>query len=88
MHNIHDIKLICSQNVLCLKCNVKWGTQNTKFKVVNQHKTTCVMCSSWKWIFILVPLALLTVFSPMLQLCIQNISTMFHKSLWVFIQFF
>ncbi len=24
---------------LYLKCNVKWGTQNTKFKVINQHKS-------------------------------------------------
>jgi hypothetical protein len=23
---------------LYLKCNVKWGIQNIKFKVVNQHK--------------------------------------------------
>jgi hypothetical protein len=23
---------------LYLKCSVKWGTQNTNFKVINQHK--------------------------------------------------
>jgi hypothetical protein len=34
MHNIHDIKSICTQNVyiyIYLKSNVKWGTRNTKF---------------------------------------------------------
>ncbi len=54
---------------LYLKCSVKWDTQNTKFKVINQHKNnTCqVWCSHWKRIFTLAPLALLTVFSPLSQ---------------------
>jgi len=42
MHNIHDKNSICTQNVniyiyIYLKSNVKWGTRNTKFKVINQH---------------------------------------------------
>ncbi len=39
MYNIHDIKSICSQNVfISKKCSVKWGIQNTKFQIINQHK--------------------------------------------------
>jgi hypothetical protein len=42
MHNIHDIKSICSQNIFYLKCNVKEGTRNTNFKIINQHTNdTC-----------------------------------------------
>ncbi len=36
MHDIHDIKSICSHNVFIdLKCNVKGGTKNTNLKVIN-----------------------------------------------------
>jgi hypothetical protein len=49
---------------LYLKCNIKWGTQNTKFKVKTNTKMTHVMCSLWKRIFTLLPLAHLTMFSP------------------------
>jgi hypothetical protein len=41
---------------LYLKCSVKGGTQNTNFKVINQHKMICVMCSPWKRTFTLTPL--------------------------------
>jgi hypothetical protein len=51
---------------LYLKCSVKGGIRNTNFKVINQHKKTHVMCSPWKMIFTLVPLAPLTVFQPSL----------------------
>jgi len=49
---------------LYLKCSIKGGTQNINFKVVNQHKMTCVMCSPWKRTFTLTPLVPLTIFSP------------------------
>jgi hypothetical protein len=43
MHNIHDIKLIYSQNGLT--SNVKLGIQNTKTKVIHRHKNdvSCVI---------------------------------------------
>jgi hypothetical protein len=31
MHNIHDVKSICNQNVIILKWNVKWGIRDTKY---------------------------------------------------------
>jgi hypothetical protein len=64
MHNIHDIKLIFNQNILYLKCNLKWDIQNTKTKVINQHKNDIVMCNPWKRTFTLAPLAPLTMISP------------------------
>jgi len=37
---------------LYLKCNIKWGIQNTKFKVINQHKNdTCHVQSLEKNIY-------------------------------------
>jgi hypothetical protein len=53
MHNIYDIKSICSQMYLNLKCSVKWGTQNTQFKVINQHKNDMCHVQSLKKVFYL-----------------------------------
>jgi hypothetical protein len=38
MHNIHDIKSIFSQNIFTSQMQCLMGTQNTKFKVINQQK--------------------------------------------------
>jgi hypothetical protein len=38
MHNIHDIKSIFSQNIFTSRMQCLTGTQNTKFKVIKQHK--------------------------------------------------
>jgi hypothetical protein len=37
MHNIHDIKSICNQNVF-IKYSVKGSARNIIFSVINQHK--------------------------------------------------
>jgi hypothetical protein len=37
MHNIHDIKSICNQNVF-IKYSVKGNTWTTNFKIINQNK--------------------------------------------------
>jgi hypothetical protein len=42
MHNVHDINQFLVSMCLYLKCNVKWGIWNIRFKVINQHKNdTC-----------------------------------------------
>jgi len=65
MHNIHDIKSICSQNVFIFKMHNQSGYLKYKFKSYKPtKKMTRVMCSPWKKTFTLVPLVPLTMFSP------------------------
>jgi hypothetical protein len=46
MHNIHDIKSTLVKMHLYFKCNVKEGTRNTNYEIVNQHKNdTCYVQS-------------------------------------------
>ncbi len=47
-----------------LKCNVKWSTQNIKFKVINQHKNDTCYVQSLEKDFYLTSLVPLTTFSP------------------------
>jgi hypothetical protein len=65
MHNIYDIKSICSQNVFISKMQGQKGYLKYNFLSYKPtQKMTCVMYSPWKRTFTLVPLAPLTMFSP------------------------
>jgi hypothetical protein len=50
---------------LYLKCNVKWGTQNKKFKIIHQHKyDTCHVESLKKDFYLGAPCSSNYMFSP------------------------
>jgi hypothetical protein len=66
---------------LHLKCNSKGGTQNTNFKVINQHKNDMCHVQSLGKDFTLMPLVLLTVFSPTNKIIVYWAKPPFNKSL-------
>jgi hypothetical protein len=64
---------------LYLKRNVKWGTQNTKFKVINQHKSDkCHVQALENDFYLGAPSSFDRVFTPIGMWSVVDVKLWFH----------